>query len=55
MSVALMRVRIREENDKEVREVFLYANEDGLQLSPEFKSVKEARLWYSDIMKDYPY
>ena len=48
-------ILFHEENEEEVREVFLYANEYGLQLSPEFVSVKEARLWYADMMKDYPY
>ena len=65
MAVNLMKVEVENENDwvhpndaesyLQTRHVYMYCNEEGYQLSPEFKSVVQAREWFAQMMSDYPY
>lgn len=59
MSVTLAKVRVYDEDTfhrtGETKIVYMYVNHEGLQISDAFNTVNDARLWYSDMMKDYPY
>lgn len=62
MAVVLMKLQVHDtehatstETHSLQKTVYIYANEDGYQLSPEFNSVIQAREWYAEMMSDYPY
>jgi len=64
MSVVLARVNVEddewvhpdgEESHRRQRIVYMYVNDDGIQLSPEFQSIVQAKEWYAEMMSDYPY
>ena len=64
MSVVLAKVNVEddewvhpdgEESYRRQRTVYMYVNDEGIQLSPEFQSIVQAKEWYAEMMSDYPY